>query len=55
MTGGRDGEGMGALVSALQTLSEVSEFARLDEDVGPLFCHLLFPPFCLTLLYLQLP
>ena len=36
MMGGRggigDGEGMGTLVSALQTVSEVSEFARLDED-----------------------
>ena len=27
-----DGEGIGTLVSALQTVSEVSEFARLDED-----------------------
>ena len=36
MMGGRgglgDGEGMGTLVSALQTVREVSEFARLDED-----------------------
>ena len=47
----------GQLVKADGTAYANTDVVTITNNgiVGPLFCHLLFPPFCLTLLYLQLP